>query len=208
MKTKNILKLLLFYFVQSLNIWIFWILIVLFLLFARLNSRNSNKNSVICSFLYIPNFKVLPKNDLQFGLSESILMDFVETVVETNLSECLLQTLHDFFHGNQLDKKVVTEIINLMKNIFMRFFGKTMYFRSLTLEDQIYLTTINSNLLIHYCLAHYEAASTGFDQFSWLLATKTPPISKLSTLLFQAKSFFVLTFQVLFYPFKFTIFVL
>ena len=135
-------------------------------------------------------------------------MDFVETVVETNLSECLLQTLHDFFHGNQLDKKVVTEIINLMKNIFMRFFGKTMYFRSLTLEDQIYLTTINSNLLIHYCLAHYEAASTGFDQFSWLLATNTPPISKLSTLLFQAKSFFVLTFQVLFYPFKFTIFVL
>ena len=90
----------------------------------------------------------------------------------------------------------------------MRFFGKTMYFRSLTLEDQIYLTTINSNLLIHYCLAQYEAASTGFDQFSWLLATKTPPISKLSTLLFQAKSFFVLTFQVLFYPFKFTIFVL
>ena len=121
MKTKNILKLLLFYFVQSLNIWIFWILIVLFLLFARLNSRNSNKNSVICSFLYIPNFKVLPKNDLQFGLSESILMDFVETVVETNLSECLLQTLHDFFswkstwqkscyRNYQFDEKYIYEI--------------------------------------------------------------------------------------------------
>ena len=120
------------------------------------------------------NFQVLPS----FGLSESILMDFVETVVETNISECLLQTLHDFFHGNQLNKKVVTEIINLMKNTFVRFFGKTMYFRSLTQEDQIYLTTKNSNLLIHFCLAQYEAASTGFDQFSWLLATNIPPISK------------------------------
>ena len=110
MKTKNILKLLLFYFVQSLNIWIFWILIVLFLLFARLNSRNSNKNSVICSFLYIPNFKVLPKNDLQFGLSESILMDFVETVVETNLSEYLLQTLHEFFMEINLTKKLLQKL--------------------------------------------------------------------------------------------------
>ena len=119
-----------------------------------------------------------PKINLQFGLSESILMDFVETVVETNISENLLQALHDFFHGNPLDKAVVTEIINLMKNTFVRFFGKTMYFRSLTQEDQIYLTTKNSNLLIHFCMVQYEAASTGFDQFSWLLATNTPPISK------------------------------
>ena len=115
---------------------------------------------------------------MQFGLSESILMDFVETVVETNISEYLLQALLEFFHGNKLEKTAVTDIINLMKNTFVRFFGKTMYFRSLTQEDQIYLTTKNSNLLIHFCLAQYEAASTGFDQFSWLLATNTPPISK------------------------------
>ena len=145
----------------------------LFLQFVKYSQKNL---SLLPYFLI--HFQVLPKIDMQFGLSESILMDFVETVVETNISEYLLQALHEFFHGNKLEKTAVTDIINLMKNTFVRFFGKTMYFRSLTQEDQIYLTTKNSNLLIHFCLAQYEAASTGFDQFSWLLATNTPPISK------------------------------
>ena len=136
---------------------------------------------------------IMEESNLQvlssFGLSESILMDFVETVVETNISEYLLQALHEFFHGNKLEKTAVTDIINLMKNTFVRFFGKTMYFRSLTQEDQIYLTTKNSNLLIHFCLAQYEAASTGFDQFSWLLATNIPPISKYILRFFKATVF-------------------
>ena len=115
---------------------------------------------------------------MTFGLSESIMMDFVETVVETEIPEWLLDTLNQFFLGHPLNKTVVTEIINQMKKIFVRFFGKTMYFRSLTEEDQMLLTLKNLNLLVHFCLAHYETAATGFDQFSWLLATNNPPISK------------------------------
>ena len=115
---------------------------------------------------------------LTFGLSESILMDFVETVVEADIPDWMLDSLSQFFLGKALDKKVVTEIIHLMKTTFVRFFGKTMYFRSLTEEDQMLLTMKNLNLLVHFCLAQYETASTGFDQFSWLLATNTPPISK------------------------------
>ena len=76
-------------------------------------------------------------NSKTFGLSESILMDFVEAVVETNIPAWLVHSLNQFFLGNEkVDEKIVSETIDLMKNTFLRFFGKTMYFKSLTNNDQ------------------------------------------------------------------------
>ena len=112
--------------------------------------------------------------------SESILMDFVETVAEINVPEYLMAILKDlFFNGRSLDKNIISDIIRLMKNTFVRFFGKTVYFRSLSESDQMLLTMKNLPLLVHYCLSRFETSDVGFDQFYWLLATYNPAISKL-----------------------------
>ena len=111
--------------------------------------------------------------------SESILMDFVETVAEINVPDNLMSLLKDlFFKGTPLDKNIVADVIKLMKSTFVRFFGKTVYFRSLSESDQMLLTLKNLPLLIHYCLSRFETSDVGFDQFYWLLATYNPPISK------------------------------
>ena len=53
-------------------------------------------------------------------------MDFVETVAEINVPEYLMAILKDlFFNGRSLDKNIISDIIRLMKNTFVRFFGKT-----------------------------------------------------------------------------------
>ena len=107
-------------------------------------------------------------------------MDFVETVAEINVPEYLMAILKDlFFNGRSLDKNIISDIIRLMKNTFVRFFGKTVYFRSLSESDQMLLTMKNLPLLVHYCLSRFETSDVGFDQFYWLLATYNPSISKL-----------------------------
>ena len=106
-------------------------------------------------------------------------MDFVETVAEINVPDHLMDLLKDlFFKGKSLEKNIVSDLIKLMKNTFVRFFGKTVYFRSLSKSDQMLLTLKNLPLLVHYCLSRFETSDVGFDQFYWLLATYNPPISK------------------------------
>ena len=115
---------------------------------------------------------------LSSKFSESILMDFVETIAEINVPDNLMRLLKDlFFKGTSLDKNIISDIIKLMKSTFVRFFGKTVYFRSLSESDQMLLTLKNLPLLVHYCLSRFETSDVGFDQFYWLLATYNPPIS-------------------------------
>ena len=58
----------------------------------------------------------------------------------------------------------------LMRNTFIRFFGKCLYFKTLTINDCTLLMDNNLRLLVHYCIAQFEVEETAVDQFSWLIA--------------------------------------
>ena len=67
--------------------------------------------------------------------------------------------------------KDLSATLMLMRNTFIRFFGKCLYFKTLTINDSMLLVENNLKLLVHYCIAQFEAADNAVDQFSWLTAT-------------------------------------
>ena len=78
--------------------------------------------------------------------------------------------LQEFFTGNILSLKDLSATLMLMRNTFIRFFGKCLYSKTLTINDSMLLVDNNLRLLAHYCIAQFEVEENPVEQFSWLTA--------------------------------------
>ena len=105
-------------------------------------------------------------------------MDFLETVTGAEIPPSIYSTLKQFFVTGTLSQDSLSQISTMMRDIFIKFLSKSMFYKSLAMEDQMRLINNNLQLLVHFCLSQFATAKSVFDQFSWLLITITPPVGK------------------------------
>ena len=105
-------------------------------------------------------------------------MDFMETVTGAEIPPSIYSTLNQFFVTGNLSQDSLSQISTMMRDIFIKFLSKSMFYKSLAIEDQMRLINNNLQLLVHFCLSQFATAKSVFDQFSWLLITITPPVGK------------------------------
>ena len=56
----------------------------------------------------------------------------------------------------------------MLRSTLKEFLSKNAFFGSLSIDDQALLIHENLGLLVQFCIVKYQAAQSGFDQFSWL----------------------------------------
>ena len=78
--------------------------------------------------------------------------------------------MQEFFNGSVLSLRDLSASLMLMRSTFIRFFGKCLYSKTLTINDSMLLIDNNLQLLVHYCIAQFEVEENAVEQFSWLTA--------------------------------------
>ena len=66
------------------------------------------------------------------------------------------------------DKNNILISVELLMSTLKEFLSKNAFFGSLSIDDQALLVHENLGLLVQFCIVKYQAAQSGFDQYSWL----------------------------------------